>query len=255
MATIDVVLAGMGAGSDQTRLGISTVALIRGKHNILVDVGHYGRREHLEQGLRSRGLTPDDIPLVVLTHAHWDHVQNVDLFPRATFVLHPKELAYSRAPRKGDWATPNYFAATLQGGKIREVVEGDELESGVTVLETPGHAPGHISLLVNTPEGVAVVAADAFPDAGTVRRGRPYLIFWSEREAEESVRKIRRHSNVIYPGHNPPFRIEGDGSVRPLGDIPSLNVRVGYEPAGINAAASVTVEGARAAWSHPEAKG
>ncbi len=77
-------------------------------------------------------------------------MQNADLFPRATFFIHPKELAYSRSPRKGDWATASYFAATLQGQTVREVVEGSELEPGVRAIETPGHAPGHIGVVVDT---------------------------------------------------------------------------------------------------------
>ena len=177
MPTIDILLTGMSAGTDQARLGLATIALVRGQNNILVDVGHYGRRELLQRALESRGLTPDDIHMVVLTHAHWDHAQNVDVFPKARFLIHPLELDYSRAPRKGDWATPSYFAATLQGLNVEEVVDGTELEPGVRIVETPGHTRGHISVAVDTPDGTAVIAADAFPDAGVVGRGRPYLIF------------------------------------------------------------------------------
>ncbi len=255
MATIDILLAGMSVGTDQARLGLATIALVRGQSNILVDVGHYGRRELLEQALESRGLTPDDIHTVVLTHAHWDHAQNVDVFPNARFVIHPAELDYSRSPRQGDWATPKYFAATLEGLTVEEVVDGTELEPGVRIIETPGHTRGHISVAVDTADGTAIIAADAFPDADVVSRGRPYLIFWSEREAEESVRKIMALGNIIYPGHDRPFRIGEGGSTEYIGGVASIKVMLGFERGDSGTGVTIALEPIRQPWSHPEARG
>ena len=84
MPTIDVVLDGMDVNSDQTIIALATTTLIRGQRNILVDVGHAGRRKLLRAVLQRKGLTPADIHGVVITHAHWDHAHNIDMFPQAT---------------------------------------------------------------------------------------------------------------------------------------------------------------------------
>ena len=48
------------------------------------------------------------------------------------------------------------------------------------------------------------------PDSGTVKRGIPYNIFWDVDDARESVEKMLGSSRVFYPGHDRPFRLEGD---------------------------------------------
>ena len=92
MPEVELLLTGYSLNTDQGALGFSTVVLIRGKQNILVDTGHQGRRELLLHALETRQFTPNDIGIVVLTHAHWDHSQNVDHFPKAAICIHPKEL-------------------------------------------------------------------------------------------------------------------------------------------------------------------
>jgi len=255
VATIDILLAGMSVNTDQSNLGLATIALIRGRNNILVDVAHCGRRRHLINALASRGLTPDDIQIVVLTHAHWDHSQNVDMFPHARFMIHPAELEYAKSPRKDDWATPRYFPATLQGLNVQPVVEGTEIEPGVRIIETPGHTRGHISVAVDTPDGVAVIAGDSFPDAGAVHRGQPYLVFWSQRDARASVQKIMKLGNIIYPGHDRPFRIASDGSTTYVGGVATIKVIAGFEPNDVGVGVTVSLESIKEAWVHPEAQG
>ena len=181
MPEIELIMPGFSGNTDQTRLGLSSIVLIRGQYNTLVDVGHYGRKELIRQALEEHKVTPGDIHRVVLTHAHWDHAQNVDLFPGAQFFIHEAELAYSRAPREGDWATAPYFAHTLIGLKVQEVSGEIELEPGAKLIETPGHTRGHVSVVVDTSSGAIALSADAVSDAGTLTRGTPGLIFWTKR--------------------------------------------------------------------------
>ena len=222
MPEIEVLLAGYIFNTDQANLGLSTVALIRGEVLTVVDVAHHGRRAQLIEQLRERDLIPADIGRVVLTHAHWDHCQNTDIFPDAEIVIHEKELEYTRNPRAGDNATARYFADTLNGHKVRVVTGETELEPGVTLIETPGHTRGHVSLMVETASGLVCIGGDAVSDAGTVGRGVPGLIFWSEDEARESVKKVLEATQVVYPGHDRPFRVSGSGEIHYLADTPTL---------------------------------
>ena len=148
---------------------------------------------------------------MILTHAHWDHSQNTDLFPNAEIVIHADELEYSRNPRVGDLATARYFADTLLQQQVNAVSGETELEPGVSIIETPGHTRGHISVVVETETGPVCIGGDAMSDAGAIGRGTPAIIFWSEADARASIQKIVAAANTIYPGHDRPFRVESNG--------------------------------------------
>src|SRR3954470_532108 len=108
MAEIDLLLHGFSLGTNQGNVAFCGVTLVRGTRNILVDVAHAGRKAMLIEALKTRGLTPDDIDAVFLTHAHWDHMLNIDLFPNARVLIHPREREYLKHPHDNDWATHRY---------------------------------------------------------------------------------------------------------------------------------------------------
>jgi len=253
MPEIEILLSGYTFNADQTRMGLSTVTLIRGRQLTLVDVAHFGRRNMLVEALEKRGIGLSDVTRVVLTHAHWDHSQNTDIFPNAEIVIHEKELEYTHNPRPGDFATARYFADTISHQKVRTIAKETELEPGVNLLETPGHTRGHMSVLVQTAGGLVCIGGDAVSDAGSVGRGTPAIIFWSEDEARESVRKVLAAAPVIYPGHDRPFRINADGTTRYLPGVTTLKVTVGFEERDMGTGVTIALESIRQQWDHPEA--
>jgi N-acyl homoserine lactone hydrolase len=115
MATpeIDLLLQGFSLGTSEGSPAFCGVALVRAGRNILVDVSHNGRRELLLRKLKERGLRPADIDTVVLTHAHWDHCLNIDLFPNAEVIVHENKRRYAQAPDPRDWATASYTGLIL----------------------------------------------------------------------------------------------------------------------------------------------
>ena len=211
MADLDVLTYGFSFVSDQGTLGWSTISLLRtGDRNIVIDTGPASRRPLLLQALGRHGLSMEDVDTVVLTHLHWDHCQNTDLFGKARIALHPKELDYARSPARGDTSAAWYIADMLGKMKVEPVSDGDEIAEGVSVLDTPGHTKGHLSVLVEVGGEKVLVAGDALPDGGAVKRGMPYNVFWDVDEAAGSVEKILDSSSVFYPGHDRPFRLEGE---------------------------------------------
>lgn len=210
MPSVELILQGYRLQTDQGSPAFCGITLIRGSRTILVDAGHPGRRSLLLEQLAARGLTPDGIDLLVLSHAHWDHALNVDLFPNAQILVSAAERKYAANPRREDWATPAYTGAVLERMRLQEVSEGDALDAGVRILETPGHSPGSITVLVESDAGTIGVTGDAVPTAASALEGVPYLVFFDEQTARESVAKIRSHCRVLYPGHDRPFRLDGD---------------------------------------------
>jgi N-acyl homoserine lactone hydrolase len=211
MTKIDMLLHGFTLGTNQGSAGFCGVTLLEGSKRILVDAAHVGRRQLVLQALRDRGLTSDDIDYVFLTHAHWDHMLNVDLFPNAKILVHPLEREYCKAPKASDYATPKYVTQILESMQLQEVCDGEEIDDGVTVLETPGHSRGSMALLVRSGDGTAAISGDALPTGGSVASGLPRLIFWDQEQAGASIRKLLDRAQTFYPGHDRPFRV-GDSS-------------------------------------------
>ena len=232
MPEIHHLLTGFHFSTDQGYLGVSTIALIRGGNNILVDVGSKGRTNLLKESLAAVQLQEEDISTIILTHAHWDHCENIDMFPNAKIFIHPRELEYATSPRKSDLSTARYFIASLQGRDVVEIVEGEEIEPGVRILETPGHTRGHVGVLVETSQGLMAASGDALPWARSVVTGRPMSIFWDETEGTESVKKLLASSRVFYPGHDRAFRLGNGDAVEYIGGVESVRLLMGHDGIG-----------------------
>jgi len=210
-ANIDVLTYGFSFNSDQGSFGMSTNSLVTvGDRTIVVDTGPSSRRVWLHKALESKGLAPEDVDIVILTHMHWDHCQNTDLFRNARILVHPTEMDYARNPNRADMACAQYLADMVDKMKLELVSEGDTIIEGVSIVETPGHTKGHISVAVSAGNERVLIAGDALPDSGSVKRGLPTNVFWDVEDARSSVEKMVASAKVFYPGHDRPFRLEGD---------------------------------------------
>jgi N-acyl homoserine lactone hydrolase len=99
--------------------------------------------------LAELGLKPSDITYVALSHTHADHSGNANLFPAATWLMDPMELAGLNADPAPLGVDPSLLTV-LRTARIRPV-NGDQDVFGdgrVVILKTPGHTPGHKSLLI-----------------------------------------------------------------------------------------------------------
>lgn len=207
---IDRILPGMGIRSNIGVLGSCAITMIvdDGKR-MMVDVGHLGNRDAMLTSLKSRGLTPPEFDIIILTHIHWDHCLNVDLFPEAKIVVDVEELERGNLTGKEDVHAQQFrnFVKSLNCQKVRDE---HQITSHVKVISTPGHSVGHMSVLVEDGKGRTVIAGDAVPNLRAYRRGIPDLIFYDVEKAKASVQRIKDlHSSMLIPGHDSPFNDEG----------------------------------------------
>jgi glyoxylase-like metal-dependent hydrolase (beta-lactamase superfamily II) len=204
---VDTLLCGYGVASDQGSIGFGAVYLVRvAERRILFDCGHVGRRRALRWALARHGYDVGDVDTLVLSHGHWDHIQNADLFGHADVLVHPAESArLSHAPQD-DPVTPPWSAAILAGLRVREARDGLLVAPGVTVTGLPGHTAGSIGLTVRTAAGTALLTGDAVPSTRALRRDRPTTAV-DEEAAARSMRLVRDRADLVFPGHDRPFRL------------------------------------------------
>jgi glyoxylase-like metal-dependent hydrolase (beta-lactamase superfamily II) len=113
------------------------------------------RPKTLVAQLEQLGLKPGDVKVMAVSHTHPDHTGNVELFPQATLYVQKAEYDWPGANNEPRFK-PSHPVELLAGDKD---VFGD---GSVTILSTPGHTPGHQSLLVKLPKtGAVVLSGDA----------------------------------------------------------------------------------------------
>jgi glyoxylase-like metal-dependent hydrolase (beta-lactamase superfamily II) len=116
---------------------------------------HWRRPKTLAGQLDRLGVTPADIKFVAVSHTHGDHIGNVEMFPQSMLLVQKAEYEWP-SPSGASRFKPEHPVTKLQGDYD---VFGD---GSVTILSTPGHTPGHQSLLVKLPKtGALILSGDA----------------------------------------------------------------------------------------------
>ena len=226
-SAITLLFTGAPAIADKFTPGISTVALVRhaGK-TILFDAGPYAYRPIMLARLKRMNVELAAVDAVVLSHAHWDAASNADLFPNAEIILHERELAYADDVAAHDDQTPAYIGRALRKLRLKTVSGDVDLAPGLRILDLPGHTPGSIGLLV----GEELLAGDAIVGARDAAHGKVHGRSFDAAKAEASRMRALDSAQVIYPGHDRPFRMD-EGRVAYVGDY-ALRIRLFMDPYG-----------------------
>lgn len=212
-----IVLPGVPVSSRRGALGWCNVVLLRrAGRTILFDTGSFGDRPQLLAGLAALGVEPKDVDLIFASHFHYDHVANAEIFS-CPIVLSVEERRYLDEQgylTSGDPFVPRALIPFVRE-RIATVRDGEEVVPGLRAVLLPGHTPGTCGLLLQD-DGV-LLAGDAVKNAWDFVRGEPPPAFFSRETAPANYRRIREAADTIVPGHDRPFRLDRDGSVRYLG--------------------------------------
>jgi len=113
------------------------------------------RPKTLAAQLNELGVRPDDVKYIAVSHTHPDHAGNVELFPKSMLLVQKAEYEWPDANGRPRFK-PEHPVTKLEGDRD---VFGD---GSVTIISTPGHTPGHQSLLVKLPKtGALLLSGDA----------------------------------------------------------------------------------------------
>lgn len=212
-ASYDVLMPGFPGRSPRGFLGWSTIVLLKSREGYaLFDTGGNGDRPGLMAALAERGIDRQEIRTVVLSHLHFDHMANVECFPKAEVVLHESEFAYVQDHMNDDPALSRFQVEGLLRSPQLTLVSGElEVLAGVRMICTPGHTGGHVSLVMTTDGKCVVLAQDAIKHRGEIETGTPAGAF-NEETARASIRRIVGMAEIIVPGHDGPL-IMDNGSI------------------------------------------
>ncbi|WP_091089521.1 MBL fold metallo-hydrolase [Micromonospora nigra] len=181
---------------------INSYALVDDDGSVtLVDCGVTRAPARIVRGLAAIGKQPADVTRIVLTHAHPDHAGGAAEMARRTgapVAAHAADAPYAESgrPPAGDpTGTAGRLLSRLAGGRFPAVevsqplADGDLLDvaGGLRVLHTPGHSPGHVSLL-HEPTRVLVTGDALFNVAG---------IRWPVRAFCSDFRLTQRSAHVL----------------------------------------------------------
>jgi N-acyl homoserine lactone hydrolase len=125
---------------------------------VLVDTGMIDSTPEVdaEWGVRfDADKIPRDVLCVINTHLHFDHCGGNRLFAGVPIHVQRREREAAREP---DYTVPQWVE--FEGATYVEHDGDAEIVPGVRVVPTPGHTPGHQSVLVETEDGLVVVAGD-----------------------------------------------------------------------------------------------
>jgi N-acyl homoserine lactone hydrolase len=219
MAQIEMLLSGFPGKSSRGFLGWSGCYLVttaRGRR-LLFDTAGYNERATVINSLARLSVAPEDVDFVVLSHLHFDHAANWDLFPNAEVVVHESEIAYADS-READGAVLRYHTPVLRAhGRLRLISAETALEDGVQVIHVPGHTPGCIALSM----GKEILCGDALKSRWDLD-GPIAPPVWGTDLACRSIAKLKQLGTRLYPGHDMPLELVG-GKWRAVGP-PSVNV-------------------------------
>jgi len=204
------------------------VWLVRGSdgknaREIVVDTGFSAamaakrQREHLRcptDGLKLLGTDASTVKDVVITHLHYDHVGNFDLFPAAHFHLQDLEMRYATGRHMGQPVFSGAFEVEDVVGMVRRVYagrvhfhDGDaEIAPGVSLHLIGGHTLGLQVVRVATRRGWVVLASDASHFYANMEQARPFPIVYSVADMVEGYARLRQLADSpahIIPGHDP----------------------------------------------------
>ena len=192
-------------------------------HTFVVDTGFNEAmaakrgREFLRSpvdGLHLLGVEASEVRGVIVTHLHYDHIGNFDLFPNARFHLQDEEMAFAT----GRYMAQRFFAHSYEPENIVAMVRnvyagrvafygGDaELVPGLSVHHVGGHTKGLQVVRLWTRVGWLVLASDASHYSANMQEGRPFPIVYNVAQMVDGWQRMRElvdDPRLIVPGHDP----------------------------------------------------
>ena len=168
----------------------------------------------IAEGLKALDIAPESVNQVIVSHLHYDHTGNYELFPNARYHLQDCEMAYATGRCMCHQMLRIPFSENDVLAMVRKVFayrvefhDGvEELAPGITVHKIGGHSKGLQCVRVKTKRGTVVIASDCCHLYSHIDEGRVFPITYSVGDTLEGYRTLQKLASSrhhIVPGHDP----------------------------------------------------
>lgn len=165
-------------------------------------------------GLKSIGVDPVRVEDVIISHMHYDHSGNHDLFPAARYHLQDREMQYCTGRLMCHHAMRQPFDEEDVVAMVQKLFRGrvvfhdgdEEFAPGISLHRVGGHSMGLQMVRVRTRRGDVVLASDASHFYANMEQGRPFPVVYSVAETLEGYRRayeLAASRDHVIPGHDP----------------------------------------------------
>lgn len=156
-------------------------------------------------------IAPEQIEYVIFSHLHLDHAGGVGVFPNATYIVHKKEFDWAFNPEcaqksayimKDIKKDVNWQKLEMKFGEPYDLF-GDGV---IKIYLTPGHTPGHMSVLVKLKDNSFLLTADSCYTEENLNDNVPPGLVWSEDASIKtlaSIKELQAQGSTIIVGHDP----------------------------------------------------
>ena len=224
--TVQIVLPAIGASSNRGAMGWCNISIVRAPgRTILFDTGSNDDRAELCAELERMEIGIDEIDTVFLSHLHYDHCCNIEVFEHADIFVSARELEYVISGEFKKYNDPYipYGMIKYYEDRFRTFRDGESLAEGLRTVWLPGHTPGISGLILE--EERVILTGDAVKNAYDYTHGIPPYAIYDGPIGLESYTKIPAAADVIVPGHGRPFTVE-KGKITYVGEQKPVDIMI-----------------------------
>ncbi|MBN1445882.1 MAG: N-acyl homoserine lactonase family protein [Candidatus Omnitrophica bacterium] len=159
--------------------------------------------------LSARGIKPEEITDIILTHVHWDHFSPViGKFTNAVIYVQEKDVRYVLDPPH-PWFAKFVFVETVKKlttsfkSRVHFLNGDEEILPGISVFLAGGHSPGSQAVKVKTQAGNVIIAGDVVFHYRNIDENIPIGFNCNLEECFSAMKRIREEADIVLPGHDP----------------------------------------------------
>lgn len=158
------------------------------------------------------GIQPEEVDYVILSHLHLDHAGGVGAFPNALYIAHEKELECAfddNNSEEGAYIMEDigkevkWLSLDIKFKEFYDLFD----DGAIKIFSTPGHTPGHLSVLINLKDKPLFLASDSCYTQENLNEIVLPGFFWDAEASKNTItwiKELRDRENIgIVTGHDP----------------------------------------------------
>jgi len=156
--------------------------------------------------LEKAGIVGEAVDYVFLTHCHYDHCSNLNLFPNANIVI-PEHAwnVWHEQPDGANYLHDGFLEELEDLNAAGRLIRCDEglITPGIGVRYVGGHCPCSQFVYINTEQGVAVLTGDTVQMVANLEQNDVIGIWYDDEECWNALDIARSTADIVLPGHDP----------------------------------------------------